>query len=193
MAEAGIEEVTHRNQIPLFMEKIGLCGAAAEIGVWKGDFSNVILRNWRGKQLTLVDAWKAPKDYKDRKNLSDADFEHVHRSVVRRYRGNERVVINRNWSIDAANDFPPFSLDWVYIDANHSLEAVVQDLKTWYPKVKPGGFLTGHDYCHYQDHISLIEVKKAVDMFAEVYSMDVHTTQEFCPSWMMQIPAASIR
>lgn len=49
-------------------------------------------------------------------------------------------------SIKAAKRFSNESLDLVYIDANHSEEAVTQDIKIWYSKVKMGGILCGHDY-----------------------------------------------
>jgi len=50
------------------------------------------------------------------------------------------------------------SLDFVFIDANHVFEAVMDDLNCWFPKVKKGGFIGGHDY---KDE----DVKRAVDTF----------------------------
>ena len=51
----------------------------------------------------------------------------------------------------------------VYIDATHTFEAVTNDLDVWYPKLKEGGFLCGHDYA-----IKRWEgVVKAVDNFVD--------------------------
>jgi hypothetical protein len=49
-------------------------------------------------------------------------------------------------SLDAANTYADESLDFVFIDASHMYEDVKADLIAWYPKIKPGGILAGHDY-----------------------------------------------
>jgi predicted O-methyltransferase YrrM len=49
-------------------------------------------------------------------------------------------------SVQAAMQFEDNTFDLVFIDANHTYPAVVNDLKAWIPKVKPGGIIAGHDY-----------------------------------------------
>ena len=49
-------------------------------------------------------------------------------------------------SVRAAAVFADGSLDLVFIDADHSFAAVREDLRAWWPKVRPGGLLAGHDY-----------------------------------------------
>lgn len=49
-------------------------------------------------------------------------------------------------SLRAAVLFADASLDFVFIDANHSYEAVINDIRAWWPKIRPGGLLAGHDY-----------------------------------------------
>ena len=49
-------------------------------------------------------------------------------------------------SIEAAKKVEDSSLDFVFIDANHHYEHVVQDMIAWYPKVRSGGLFSGHDY-----------------------------------------------
>lgn len=49
-------------------------------------------------------------------------------------------------SVKAARFFADKSLDFVFIDADHTYKAVTEDIKAWLPKVKPGGLLAGHDY-----------------------------------------------
>lgn len=48
--------------------------------------------------------------------------------------------------------------DFVFIDAGHSYHAAKADIAAWRPKVKPGGFLMGHDY-----HPKFPGVIRAVD------------------------------
>lgn len=49
-------------------------------------------------------------------------------------------------SIEAAQMYRDSSLDFVFLDADHSFEAVCRDIEEWAPKVKTGGILAGHDY-----------------------------------------------
>lgn len=51
-------------------------------------------------------------------------------------------------SVEAAKEFNDKSLDAVFIDAGHEYEDVIADIKAWYPKVKDGGIIAGHDYSH---------------------------------------------
>jgi len=46
----------------------------------------------------------------------------------------------------ASNEFPDAYFDFVFIDANHTYESVLADIQGWKPKVKPGGWLAGHDH-----------------------------------------------
>lgn len=56
-----------------------------------------------------------------------------------------RAQLWRGTSQEVAPQFAPRSLDLVFIDGDHSLEAVLVDLKLWRPLVRPGGLLAGHD------------------------------------------------
>jgi predicted O-methyltransferase YrrM len=49
-------------------------------------------------------------------------------------------------SVEAARHFQNGSLDFVFLDADHTYESVKADLAAWWPKVRPGGILAGHDF-----------------------------------------------
>jgi glycosyl transferase family 25 len=70
------------------------------------------------------------------------------------------VGIKRMPSVYAAKSYEDQSLDFVFIDANHSYEFVKQDIEAWLPKVKPGGYIGGHDYSGSDGHKGVV---KAVD------------------------------
>ncbi len=53
------------------------------------------------------------------------------------------IVKNDSWQ--AARLFPKEMFDWVYLDGDHRYEEVYRDIDAWYPKVKRGGTLAGHD------------------------------------------------
>ena len=64
----------------------------------------------------------------------------------------ENMVAHGNYchyqepGMDAVNRFQDGFLDMVYIDANHDHDSVVVDIEAWMPKLKPDGFLCGHDF-----------------------------------------------
>ena len=53
---------------------------------------------------------------------------------------------------EATSFFEDGSLDLVYIDADHTYEAVVADINDWKAKIKPGGYIAGHDF--YMDEVA---------------------------------------
>lgn len=62
-------------------------------------------------------------------------------------------------SSEAAKNFKNNSVDAIFIDAGHSYEAVISDIKAWFPKMKKDCIVSGHDYTSY------LGVKRAVDEF----------------------------
>lgn len=49
-------------------------------------------------------------------------------------------------SVETSKTYTDKSLDFVFIDAAHDYESVLQDINAWFPKVKNGGMISGHDY-----------------------------------------------
>jgi predicted O-methyltransferase YrrM len=69
------------------------------------------------------------------------------------------VTVHRGLSVEAAEDFAEGSLDFVFIDATHTFEAVSQDIAASWPKLKASGLMAGHDYACFPG------VRDAVDGF----------------------------
>jgi predicted O-methyltransferase YrrM len=67
-------------------------------------------------------------------------------------------------SLEASRWFSDGSLDFVYIDGNHALHYVLEDLEAWTPKVRRGGIVAGHD-CVINPKLPFIEVEQAVRAF----------------------------
>ena len=70
------------------------------------------------------------------------------------------LVVCKSW--DGAQFFADGSCWFVFLDADHSYESVAADIAAWWPKVQPGGRLTGHDY----ETGRYPGVRKAADEFA---------------------------
>ena len=123
-------------------------GRAAEIGVYVGTFAGANLKVWQGEYYA-IDAWQwRPNDPREDKNFArpaenDANFERARRAMA--FAG-DRVKQIRALSVEAATRFADGSFDWLYIDALHTEAALLQDLRAWWPKLRPGGLFTGDDY-----------------------------------------------
>ncbi len=136
-------------------------GTLVEVGTWKGATALKVLQFRRDVNVVMVDPWlsglidpglivPAWLDSGSKMALADqSEVEAIHNSVVEKTRQfGERARILRMESVEAAQQFAGGSLDMVFIDANHSLEAVRSDIAAWLGKVKPGGIIGGHDYNH---------------------------------------------
>lgn len=140
--------VKNRLELADLCKSKGLTWAAVEVGVWRGDFADPFYKRWGGRRMYLVDPWEKLPDseYADVRNrdFDPNDYHHVLRRLHREI-SSERVVLLRMKSKDALDEFEDGTLDFVYVDANHSKEYVSEDLRGWWGKLKPGGILAGHD------------------------------------------------
>lgn len=125
----------------------------AEVGVERGDFSHKIVKRTRPARLHLIDCWDEYHDdlpyAHDGFPCTQQDHESNHQYVTRRFAAEIRrgqVQLHRGYSVPVLATFPDGYFDWVYVDANHSYDAVAADLAAVLPKMKPGGVITGHDF-----------------------------------------------
>ena len=169
-------------------------GAVAEVGVWRGEFSREILDLCCPEKLYLIDCWQTqdPEVYNDHKNIKQQEFDVVCEQVTKEFTRFPGVEVLRKFSHEAAPMFEDEYFDWVYIDGNHSYEAVREDLNLWWPKIKRGGHLSGHDYTDWiriYTTVRTVGVRKAVDEFiiSNGLSLD-YVTQGILPSWGIKKP-----
>lgn len=146
-------------RFPLSKIKSGY--VCAEIGVWKAEFSNSILEH-NPSHLYLIDPWKSQNFDNRIYSIEQKKLDLIYDGVINRFRNDNRVTVLRSFSnkVEFKNDF----FDWVYVDANHSYENVLQDLNFYYPLLKTRGYLCGDDY-GWNDKYSNGGPKRAVDEF----------------------------
>lgn len=144
-----------------------------EVGVWRGDFSQELLDNVRPSKLYLIDPWKARNDYKRRwystDNVTQKQLDMLFQYVQHRFKDYSSVVFLRDISSKAFTYILPHSLDWVYIDGDHSESEVYKDLVDSYEKLKVYGYITGDDYLWLEPITQTLSVKQAVARFLEEY------------------------
>lgn len=128
--------------------------SGVEVGVFRGGMSRRLLQH-PDLVLYMVDSWEAWGDGQYREsgdyhaNLTQEQQDGYHDDAVANttFAADRRFVIRKR-SVEAAAAFADASLDFVFIDADHSYEGCLADIRAWLPKVKPGGWICGHDYDH---------------------------------------------
>lgn len=136
-----------RDYFGSYLNRRRLLGTAVEIGTHRGVFALTLRRTWRGKVLFCVDPWINGYDPDDPASLGDRDTDK--QLALRRLRpwiSDSKCELLHMTSKQAATQFSNGSVDFVYIDAVHKYESVFEDLGLWWPKVKKGGILAGHDF-----------------------------------------------
>ena len=150
--------------------------SGAELGVRSGELYYYLLAHCPELELLGVDLYEAQPDgvgeghrKKTLGKPSDGfsfDFESYHNFIKElQEEYGDRAKFIRNWTTEAVKEVEDESLDFVFIDADHAYKSVVKDIEDWSPKVKKGGFITGHD--HY-----ISGVKRAVkEKFGNDYTV----------------------
>lgn len=125
---------------PSSMDLIGV-----EVGVHKGHHAKRILKHLPIAHLWLIDpyvAYEGDREFFTNQSNQSALFE-----TVRSYFENDtRVDLVREFSACAVNQFTDENLDFVFIDGEHSYDAVIQDLELWWPKIRYRGLMVADDY-----------------------------------------------
>lgn len=157
-----LEKFSRRNLAKMF----GLLNykRGAEIGVAGGKNSLQICRYNPDVELLCVDTWQVyhgnrrggPQDQHDR-NYRQAE------SVLSPY----NVTLVKGYSMDVVRTVELESLDFVYIDANHAFDYVMQDIIEWSKRVRRGGIVSGHDWYHFRG----AGVVEAVNAYVEAHGI----------------------
>ena len=125
-----------------------------EVGVWRGALCREVLRQHKDVEMVLVDPWLAGKPgepwYESGSKMARSTQAQVDRVMAEALESLEfacgRYEVLRDTSLFAASTFPDRTADLVFIDADHSYQGVREDVTAWLPKVRPGGWIGGHDY-----------------------------------------------
>lgn len=129
----------------------------AEIGVHKGQNAKRMFEIIPNLKLHLIDCYKAV-DGRTR-GQQRVYYRRMKRELEEQI-NNRQANIIKKWSLDAVRDFGKESLDFVYIDANHNYDFIMQDIIEWSRIVRPNGIVSGHDYHYKRPHCGVVEAVK---------------------------------
>lgn len=135
-----------------FLHRMPKGGLAIEIGVWRGEFSRQILDTLAPTELFLIDPWKSFEDHDEAAfsgREADEKMDEIAESVVRMFDAEIKagqVKVLREMSVDALEKFDKDSINFAYVDGDHSYEGVRSDLAALMPKMAKGGIMAFDDY-----------------------------------------------
>lgn len=182
-----LKDITTRRRLPLALVDLGMNHRICEVGVWKGEFQEKLLE-CNPEISVMVDIWRVDPAPNKEIMANQETFEKFYQMALKKQWDDPRCYCLRMFSAQAAKLFAPHFFDCVYIDGDHTYEGVATDIAAWWPKIKPGGIISGHDYGRKRG------VRKAVSEFVEQYGLQnrLHSTQEIAPSWFVMRPLDTI-
>lgn len=144
-------------------------GVGVELGVKEGRFSAYLLEQFPSLHMYGVDLCRA-REKRDRLGYEtyddwdwDAILEEQEQNLAKVAK---RFTLLRMSTVRAADLFEPASVDFVFVDAEHTYEGVRDDIAAWRDKIIDGGILCGHDYNPNKPRFE--GLMRAVDEFGEV-------------------------
>lgn len=146
-----------------------------ELGVFRGDFSRVLLDSGKFKLLYLVDPFQGEIESgdKDGWNIEKYNGDFLYDMVDREFNSSTCQVVRKD-SLSFLRNQPDSFFDFIYVDTNHQYEQTVKELDLALFKIKSGGFICGHDYS--AEHF--FGVFQAVNEFAEKTGLELQTTTD---------------
>ncbi len=153
------------------IQELGIDLVGCELGVCRGHNLRYLLdRAPNIKKVYAIDPWKS---YIDMPwgviSQEEVDgWKNAAVEILEPYK--DKIEVLEMYSTDAVNSIPDNSLDYIFIDGDHSYEAVLRDVRAYWSKVKVGGLFTGHDWI-------LDNVKRAVTEFRE--ENNINTDMKF--------------
>jgi hypothetical protein len=201
-----IANTWHRSDLGTFLNEWGL-RTGVELGVQAGIFTSEILTQWSiCSSYYLVDFWRSLSNYKDLANVNNQqhmELMFAARNNVAKFEARTKIYFFPMLTSDAA-EFIPSQIDFIYVDARHDYCGVSEDIQVWWPKIRPGGVMAGHDYLDnsemqsrtpWQDWsicgngtVHTGAAKQAVRDFAEREQLKIWVSDDTWPSWLVQKP-----
>jgi len=172
--------IKNRNEmLALLPKKIVI----AELGVFRGDYSQIIIDIIQPSHIYLVDIFNEGPSFSGDKDGENAitipNLFVEYENLIKKYKKQNNVSIIRNTTTDFLTNISSDILQAVYIDADHTYNAVYNDLINSYNKIKQYGWIMGHDF-------NGMEVQHAVNRFCAERNLEIeYLTQDKCPSYMI--------
>jgi hypothetical protein len=142
------KKATSRIQLWIEILKEAAVQSMAEVGVWKGEYAEEVLKQCEHiRQYYMIDPWATLPDWNKPFNVATQEFREVYNEAMKRteFAASKRIVLQGRTK-EVIDQIPDNSLDFAYIDGDHTLRGITIDLMKLLPKIKEGGLLGGDDF-----------------------------------------------
>jgi len=137
------------HNVSVMLADIPRGGICVEVGTWIGESAVLFAAHF--DQVICVDAWPVTEEQvADDMKMYGCDRNQAKAMFLEAIAPFNNIAYIHDYSHNAARLIPDASVAAVYIDADHRYPAVKQDCTIWPPKIKPGGYICGHDYTESQ-------------------------------------------
>jgi len=143
--------LSSRNQLPKLLNRRKLLGTAIEIGTHQAEYAEIFLSIWKGETLYCIDPWQnTSSDYEQQaQSLPEAKETRIHDLDIAKRRlqrfGKRAVIVPKTSQEALTTQMNLSSADFVYVDGDHTEDAVFNDLNLAWSVLERGGILAGHD------------------------------------------------
>jgi hypothetical protein len=153
---------TWKNLYSRFVQEFPSGSKFVEVGVWKGRSVSYlaveVVNSGKDIKIDAIDSFEGDLGCGVHMNDPLVRVGLLHNyveKIMERFNGTVKTIKSLSW--EAAHLYPDESVDVVFIDACHDYSCVKRDIQAWFPKIKVGGYIAGHDYSIRPD------TKQAVD------------------------------
>lgn len=148
----------------LLINKVTNGSVYVEVGSWKGRSASVIGKAVKalGKHLYCVDHWRGSEGTSLIQTAQNQDVYKIFEHNMRALELWDCIIPMVMDSLEASKEFEDNSIDFLFLDADHRYEPFKQDLEAWFPKIKKGGIICGHD-CELKYSEISPETKRGID------------------------------
>jgi predicted O-methyltransferase YrrM len=145
-----------------------------EVGTWKGMSAAYmaveIYNSEKNIKFDCIDNWEYVEDLQN--DIPKELYEDLYNVFLKNIEPVKHIINPiKELSWDGANHYKDKSLDFVFIDAAHDYKSVKKDINAWFPKIKNGGVIAGHDYEWGPT------VKQAVDEFFNPLELEIQQSE----------------
>lgn len=158
------EWISNKGLVP-YIKRQGEKLKGIEIGTCRAESTAYFLEKCPNIDLlTTIDPYKGYQDWNGEITQETVDrFMEVAKKNLKQY--GKRVKMLREGSVAVAGTFKDESVDFIFVDGDHSYDATLADCEAYYPKLKKGGIFCGHDYQ------TIESVKRSIDDFRTKYKI----------------------